>query len=296
MELRFETEVRDLAPDRDADLVLAADGVNSAVRGPLRASASAARSTCARTGSCGSARPARSRPSRSSSRRTRTGSGGSTPTATTRGDVDLHRRVHGRDLAARGARRGDEDDTVAFCEALFADELEGHRLLKNRSLWRSFPTVRNERWHHGNVVLLGDAAHTAHFSVGSGTKLAMEDAIALAARSSATGEVAGGARGLRGGAAARGREPAARGPGEPRVVRGHRALHASRAGPVRVSLLTRSLRVTHENLRVRDPAVRRHGGPVVRRARPSQQSGRAAAGRGRARSAADVHAVPPART
>src|SRR5256886_13661580 len=58
--------------------------------------------------------------------------------------------------------------------------LQGHRLLKNRSLWRNFGTLRNERWHHEKVVLLGDAAHTAHFSVGSGTKLAMEDAVALA--------------------------------------------------------------------------------------------------------------------
>ena len=62
-----------------------------------------------------------------------------------------------------------------------SEELQGHRLLANRSIWRRFPTVRNARWHAGNVVLLGDAAHTAHFSVGSGTKLAMEDAIALAA-------------------------------------------------------------------------------------------------------------------
>src|SRR5206468_2030340 len=62
----------------------------------------------------------------------------------------------------------------------FREELEGHRLLANRSLWRSFGTLRTERWHCENVVLLGDAAHTAHFSVGSGTKLAMEDAMALA--------------------------------------------------------------------------------------------------------------------
>src|SRR5216117_2317768 len=80
---------------------------------------------------------------------------------------------------AAGMDRADEDATLAFCEALFQEELEGHRLLKNRSLWRNFGTVRNERWHHENVVLLGDAAHTAHFSIGSGTKLAMEDAIAL---------------------------------------------------------------------------------------------------------------------
>src|SRR5207244_12663977 len=74
-----------------------------------------------------------------------------------------------------------EDDTVVCAERLFARELEGHRLLKNRSLWRSFPTIRNAHWHWDNVVLVGDAAHTAHFSIGSGTKLAMEDAIALAA-------------------------------------------------------------------------------------------------------------------
>lgn len=64
---------------------------------------------------------------------------------------------------------------------IFADELQGHRILTNNSKWLNFHTVRNERWHHDNVVLLGDAAHTAHFSIGSGTKLAMEDALALAA-------------------------------------------------------------------------------------------------------------------
>ncbi|HZA83552.1 MAG TPA: FAD-dependent monooxygenase, partial [Actinomycetes bacterium] len=62
---------------------------------------------------------------------------------------------------------------------LFAPELGGHKLLSNRSLWTSFVTVRCPSWHHGNVVLLGDAAHTAHFTIGSGTKLAMEDAVAL---------------------------------------------------------------------------------------------------------------------
>jgi anthraniloyl-CoA monooxygenase len=78
-----------------------------------------------------------------------------------------------------GLDRASEEQTIAYCEALFADHLAGHRLLANRSIWRSFPTVKNERWHHENVVLVGDAAHTAHFSIGSGTKLAMEDAIAL---------------------------------------------------------------------------------------------------------------------
>jgi 2-polyprenyl-6-methoxyphenol hydroxylase-like FAD-dependent oxidoreductase len=74
----------------------------------------------------------------------------------------------------------DEAATLAYCERVFAGTLDGHRLLSNRSIWRSFPTVRNRRWWAGHVVLVGDALHTAHFSIGSGTRLAMEDAIALA--------------------------------------------------------------------------------------------------------------------
>ena len=81
---------------------------------------------------------------------------------------------------AAGLDRATEADTVAHCEALFASFLDGHRLLTNRSSWRSFPTVTCQRWWHDNIVLLGDAAHTAHFSIGSGTKLAMESAIVLA--------------------------------------------------------------------------------------------------------------------
>jgi anthraniloyl-CoA monooxygenase len=72
-----------------------------------------------------------------------------------------------------------EADSIRYCEELFADDLKGKRLLSNRSLWGNFMTLRSQSWHHENVVLLGDAAHTAHFSIGSGTKLAMEDAIAL---------------------------------------------------------------------------------------------------------------------
>ena len=80
---------------------------------------------------------------------------------------------------AAGLDTADEDRTVEILGAIFADELRGHTLIKNRSIWRNFPTVRCGAWHAGNVVLLGDAAHTAHFSIGSGTKLAMEDAIVL---------------------------------------------------------------------------------------------------------------------
>jgi anthraniloyl-CoA monooxygenase len=73
-----------------------------------------------------------------------------------------------------------DEASVDFSRELFADALGGHQLFANNSKWINFVTVRNRRWRSGNVVLLGDAAHTAHFSIGSGTKLAMEDAVALA--------------------------------------------------------------------------------------------------------------------
>jgi 2-polyprenyl-6-methoxyphenol hydroxylase-like FAD-dependent oxidoreductase len=68
----------------------------------------------------------------------------------------------------------DEAGTIAYLERLF-----GHRLVSNKSVWRNFPNVRNQRWYVGNTVLIGDALRTAHFSIGSGTRLALEDAIAL---------------------------------------------------------------------------------------------------------------------
>lgn len=80
---------------------------------------------------------------------------------------------------AAGLDRASTEESVAYLEGLFGHLLGGERLLANKSSWVRFPTIKNERWSHGNVVLLGDAAHTAHFSIGSGTKLAMEDAIAL---------------------------------------------------------------------------------------------------------------------
>ena len=72
-----------------------------------------------------------------------------------------------------------EAQTLAYCEKAFGDTLGGHRLVSNRSVWRNFPNLRNQRWSVGNTVLIGDALRTAHFSIGSGTRLAMEDAIAL---------------------------------------------------------------------------------------------------------------------
>ncbi|CAH1649226.1 Bifunctional hydroxylase/oxidoreductase [Hyphomicrobiales bacterium] len=78
-----------------------------------------------------------------------------------------------------GLGKLDEAQSAAFLEGVFAEELQGHRLITNRSLWRNFPMIRCRHWVVENVVLIGDAKATAHFSIGSGTKLAMEDAIAL---------------------------------------------------------------------------------------------------------------------
>jgi 2-polyprenyl-6-methoxyphenol hydroxylase-like FAD-dependent oxidoreductase len=72
------------------------------------------------------------------------------------------------------------EQSQAICEQVFADTLGGHRLVSNKSVWRNFPWIWNERWSFRNMVLIGDALHTAHFSIGSGTRLAIEDAIALA--------------------------------------------------------------------------------------------------------------------
>jgi anthraniloyl-CoA monooxygenase len=80
---------------------------------------------------------------------------------------------------ARGWNEMSEAEYMADIATIFADELEGHPLIANRSIWRNFPTIRNRHWVKDNIALLGDAKSTAHFSIGSGTKLAMEDAIAL---------------------------------------------------------------------------------------------------------------------
>jgi anthraniloyl-CoA monooxygenase len=79
-----------------------------------------------------------------------------------------------------GLDKASEDDSIEYCRRLFAPELRGASLFSNRSQWISFVTVRTRTWRHENLALIGDSAHTAHFSIGSGTKLAMEDAIALA--------------------------------------------------------------------------------------------------------------------
>jgi len=157
-------------------------------------------------------------------------------------------------LARSGLEDRPEADTLAFCEELFATELDGHELIANRSVWRSFPTLTCGAWSHGNVVLIGDAAHTAHFSVGSGTKLAMEDAIALVAALGAHASVP---------AALAAYEKERR----PLVASLQRAAKASlvwfegterymETEPIQFAfnLLTRSLRITHQDMKTRDPA------------------------------------------
>lgn len=146
----------------------------------------------------------------------------------------------------------DENESAARCAKIFSEALRGRPLHGNRSAWTRFRTVVNERWSHGNVALLGDAAHTAHFSIGSGTKLAVEDALALAEAVRTEPDVS---------AALAAYEAARR----PAVASTQRAAAASMrwfeeiAGytgqPARqfaFNLLTRSRRVTHDNLRLRD--------------------------------------------
>ena len=154
-----------------------------------------------------------------------------------------------------GLEDADEKTSIAYLETLFADYLGGHPLIENQSAWRNFPIVTNGRWHYDNVVLMGDAVHSAHFSIGSGTKLAMEDAIALNAAMLGQNDVA---------SALEAYEAERR----PDVESTQRAAKTSLMWFENVeryydeldtiqfafSLLTRSLRISHDNLRVRDPA------------------------------------------
>jgi anthraniloyl-CoA monooxygenase len=253
VKLQFQTDVTDLAPYKSADLILAADGVNSWIR----------------------AKYADAFGPELDWRRNKfvwLGAKMQLPAFTfifKRNEHGLF-RVHAYQYDKEhstfivecteetwkraGLDKADEDQTIAYCEALFRDELKGAQLIKNRSLWRTFPTVKNKHWHHENVVLMGDAAHTAHFSIGSGTKLAMEDAIALADALKTHRKVD----------AALDAYEADRRPGVDAVQRAAQVSlqwfeeterYAGRMEPVQFafSMLTRSLRITHENLRLRDP-------------------------------------------
>lgn len=156
-----------------------------------------------------------------------------------------------------GFDRLDLNETVTACEALFAPWLKGHRLRSNAPPaappWTSFVRVRNRSWFHDKVVLMGDAAHTAHFSIGSGTKLAMEDAMSLA-RVLASGRPTGDAlteyQDERMTEALRLQNAARNSMEWFENVRRYIRLEPEQ---FTYSLLTRSQRVSHENLRVRDP-------------------------------------------
>ncbi|WP_430335950.1 FAD-dependent monooxygenase [Rhodococcus sp. ACT016] len=94
-------------------------------------------------------------------------------------DEETWRRAGFDQSTERTLPQDSDEVSLRYLEEAFAETLQGHRLIGNRTRWMHFRTVACKRWHSGNVVLLGDAAHTAHYSIGSGTKLAMEDAIAL---------------------------------------------------------------------------------------------------------------------
>lgn len=152
-----------------------------------------------------------------------------------------------------GLENSSEEQSLRYCEDLFAPELEGHALLSNRSTWISFRRIKNATWCYGNIVLIGDAAHTAHFSIGSGTKLAMEDAISLARALEKNSEISTALADYE----------------ENRwvdVAKLQRAAEVSQTffeeirrwkdfDPTQftVKLLSRSKRVTHGNLKLRDP-------------------------------------------
>ena len=174
---------------------------------------------------------------------------------------------------------------------IFAKYLGGHRLMSNAahirgSAWLNFPRVLCEKWSHRNIVLMGDAAATAHFSIGSGTKLAMESAISHGELSAQRADHAGGVRQIRGCAPHRSAAPAIGGAKFAGMVRGRRALSASRSGAVQ--LFAADALAAHqprELAAARQELARRRGSLVPAPRRRRRQHG----------AAADVRAVQAAR-
>lgn len=255
VDLRFEEEIEDVAPLLEADLVLGADGVNSRVRDTF---ADHFRPTID-WGTCRFTWLGTTKPLGAFTFVFRENADGlfmvhAYPFRPDRSTfiVECHEDTWHR----AGLDAASEEDTVRYMEDLFADHLDGHPLLTNKSIWRSFPTVRNETWCRENLVLVGDAAHTAHFSIGSGTKLAMEDAIVLADAFRRTGDDV--PRALAAYEQARRLD----------VLKLQRAARTSQAffenarryrtqRPLTFvfNLLTRSKRITYDNLGARDPML-----------------------------------------
>ena len=178
IEPHFESPLSSLDTFADADLIIGADGVNSLVRN----------SHAARFGSTlshGSNKFIWYGVSKPYSTLTQTFR------ETDHGALTVHHYRYAPDSSTflvevdaptwqrAGFGRMDDAVTRAYCEKVFEAELDGHRLIANKSIWRNFPVVHNQKWCVDNKVLVGDALHTAHFSIGSGTRLAMEDMIAL---------------------------------------------------------------------------------------------------------------------
>ena len=176
--LHYDTAVTTLDRLAGYDLIVAADGLNSLVRrayeGDFGTSLSYSSNKFAWYGT---------------TKRFETLS--QTFVATDRGAFNAHHYRYAPAMStflvecdrATWQRYGFADKTIeesqAICEQVFADTLDGHPLISNRSVWRNFPWIWNEHWSFKNMVLIGDALHSAHFSIGSGTRLAIEDAIAL---------------------------------------------------------------------------------------------------------------------
>jgi 2-polyprenyl-6-methoxyphenol hydroxylase-like FAD-dependent oxidoreductase len=175
---RYDTLIQSVDQLTDYDLIVAADGLNSLVRRSFErefgASVSHSANKFAWYGT---------------SKRFATLS--QTFVKTELGAFNAHHYRYAPDMStflvecdpATWQRYGFADKTIeesqAICEQVFASTLDGHPLVSNKSVWRNFPWIWNEQWSSGNMVLIGDALHSAHFSIGSGTRLAIEDAIAL---------------------------------------------------------------------------------------------------------------------
>lgn len=178
VEMHFNHDIEDIEPYLQADLVVAADGVNSRVRSRFApqfgTSVRYLNNRFAWYGvEHGYDRPALS---------FREFRGGAFVGHYYRYMPGMSTFVAECDAATwfgLGMDKMDDDERKRLSEEVFADDLDGKPLIANNSTWRQFPVVQNERWSAGNVVLLGDAQRSVHFSIGSGTRLAMEDAAAL---------------------------------------------------------------------------------------------------------------------